>query len=207
MNPANPLSSLSGSNNSADFDRLCDLFVELGSCNPPAELHGIICGQLCAGSRLSANGWITLAVEQMELSELPDSGRALLQTLYDQTLKQLLGGEYGLRLLLPDEEDEIEVRSEALGQWCHGFLAGFGLAQVKADQLSEEVVSVLQDFAAIAQIDLEVEEAEENEVDFMEVSEYVRMAALTVFAECNISELPSSASGQNPANTQKPFLH
>ncbi len=199
MIPTNPQSSLSGSNNSADFDRLCDLFVELGSCNPPAELHGIICGQLSAGIRLSATGWITLAVEQMEVTELPDESRAMLQALYDQTLKQLLGGEYGLRLLLPDEEDEIEVRSEALGQWCHGFLAGFGLANVKGDELSEEVIDVLQDFAAIAQIDLDLEEAEENEVGLMEVSEYVRMASLTVFAECNTSDIPASP--------KKPSLH
>ncbi|MCL6415686.1 UPF0149 family protein [Aestuariirhabdus sp. Z084] len=176
---------LSGQNNAVDFDDLCNLFVELESCNAPAELHGIMCGQLAAGKRLSANEWIALAIEQMQLSELPDAARAMLQAFYDQTLKQLLGGEFGLRLLLPDEEDEIEIRAEALGQWCHGFLGGFGLASPKADALSEEVVGVLQDFAEIAQIQLDMEESEENEVSLMEVSEYVRMGALVVFSECN----------------------
>ncbi|WP_426415115.1 UPF0149 family protein [Aestuariirhabdus sp. LZHN29] len=177
--------TLSGQNSADDFDDLCNLFVELESCNAPAELHGIICGQLAAGKRLSANDWIALAVEQMQLSELPDEARGMLQELYDQTLKQLLGGEFGLRLLLPDEEDEMPIRAEALGQWCSGFLGGFGLANPKAGVLGEEVVSVLEDLAEIAQIQLDLEESEENEVSLMEVSEYVRMGVMVVYTECN----------------------
>ncbi|WP_164880940.1 UPF0149 family protein [Aestuariirhabdus litorea] len=191
--------TLSGHNSADDFDELCNLFVELESCNAPAELHGMICGQLAAGKRLSANDWIALAVEQMQLSELPDDARALLQALYDQTLKQLLAGEYGLRLLLPDEEEELQVRAEALGQWCHGFLSGFGLAGQGVESLSEAVVEILRDLAEIAQVQLDLEESEENEVSLMEVSEYVRMGALVVFADCN----PSVPVSQPPT----PSLH
>ena len=51
--------------------------------------------------------------------------------------------------------------------------------------MSEETREVLNDFSRIALVDQEDEEASEteNEVNFMEIEEYVRMAAITVFVQ------------------------
>lgn len=43
---------------------------------------------------------------------------------------------------------------------------------------------MLRDFVAISQVQTDLDESEANEVDFMEVMEYVRMAVLMVFSEC-----------------------
>lgn len=67
-----------------------------------------------------------------------------------------------------------------MGQWCEGFLGGFGLVE-RSGELSEEADSALRDFAAIAQVQTDLEESEANEVDYMEVMEYVRMAVLMLF--------------------------
>jgi hypothetical protein len=43
---------------------------------------------------------------------------------------------------------------------------------------------VLQDLAAIAQVQSALEESEDGESDYMEVMEYLRVAPLLLFSEC-----------------------
>ena len=87
-------------------------------------------------------------------------------------------------------------RALALGQWCQSFLTGFGLTA--GDRaLSSEAMEVLQDMAAIAQVQDSLEESEDGESDYMEVMEYLRVAPLLLFTEC-AKPLPSAA---------KPSLH
>ncbi len=77
----------------------------------------------------------------------------------------------------------LAQRTEALGQWCQGFLAGFGLT-AREGSLTGEAEEVLQDMAAIAQVQGQLEDSEDGETDYMEVMEYLRVAPLLLFAEC-----------------------
>jgi uncharacterized protein YgfB (UPF0149 family) len=101
-------------------------------------------------------------------------------------------------LLLPDEDDELGDRAAELGSWCQGFLHGFAVAEkVSGRSLSgkEEVQEILSDFAAVAEIDSDDEDdSEEAENDFMQLTEYVRMASLTLYALCSVelAEKPDS---------------
>ncbi len=167
-----------------DYDRFDQLFRQLDAAGYPAELHGHLVGRLSAGSRLEHGIWLDVAREVMDGRGSPsEADRVLLIQLYDATLAQLMGSGFELVLLLPDDETPIEQRAQALGQWCEGFLGGFGLA-AREHPLSEEAEGVLADFAAIAQVQTDLEESEANEVDFMEVMEYARMAVLMLFSEC-----------------------
>ncbi len=67
---------------------------------------------------------------------------------------------------------------------CQGFLAGFGLTY-RANALSVEATEVLQDLAAIAQVQDALEESDDGESDYMEVMEYLRVAPLLLFTEVN----------------------
>ena len=88
-----------------------------------------------------------------------------------------------LLVMLPDDEQPLLQRAQAMGQWCQGFLTGFGLTA--GDRaLSGEAVEVLEDLASIAQVEEALEESEDGESDFMEVMEYLRVAPLLLFAEC-----------------------
>ncbi|WP_032672962.1 UPF0149 family protein, partial [Pseudomonas syringae] len=99
-------------------------------------------------------------------------------------------------LLLPGDDEPLTERAAALGQWCQGFLAGFGLA-IGEKVLGSEAKAVLEDLAAIAQVQDALEESEDGETDFMEVMEYMRVAPLLLFTEFN-----------EPAEPQpKPSLH
>jgi len=100
-------------------------------------------------------------------------------------------------LLLPSDDAPLGERAIALGQWCQGFLAGFGLT-ARDTALSTEAMEVLQDLAAIAQVQDALEESDDGENDYMEVMEYLRVAPLLLFTE--------SAKASAPA-TAKPSLH
>lgn len=179
-----------------DYDRYTQLFSDHGAAGNPSELHGHLIGRLSAGSRLDHGAWLSVATEVIDGTSAPgEAGKILLLQLHDASLAQLSGSGFELTLLIPDDSATIDHRTRALGQWCEGFLGGFGLVE-REQELSEEVDSVLKDFAAIAQVQADLEESEANEVDFMEVMEYVRMAVLMVFSECQ----PAEAQDQPPAS-------
>ena len=107
--------------------------------------------------------------------------------LYQLTQQQFEASDFGFELLLPDDDQMLAQRAEALGSWCSGFLSGFGLATGKrGEKLSAEAQDGLRDLAQIAQIAADSDvDSDEDEADLMEVQEYVRMAAMLMFNECN----------------------
>lgn len=190
-----------------DFDTLTDLLVEEGLLTlSPAELHGLLCGQVAAGARFDP---VTLFARIGELLDLEPFSRELTRTgimqLYLATLQQLQAPDFSFELVLPDDDQPLAGRADALGWWCSGFLSGFGLQERKGSQgLSIEGQETLRDLAQIVQITTAADaEAEEDENDLMEVQEYVRMAALLVFSECNEPDgQPSDAAAETA-----PVLH
>ncbi|MBL4835826.1 MAG: UPF0149 family protein [Pseudomonas sp.] len=177
-----------------DFDRYAQLFNDLGGVAFPAELHGHLVGRLAAGARYDHGTWLNVAQELLDTrGSLTEAGKVQLIQLHDASLAELVGPGFDITLLLPDDSATVDRRTQALGQWCEGFLGGFGLVE-RNNELSEEADSALRDFAAIAQVQTDLEESEANEVDYMEVMEYVRMAVLMLFSECQ----PASDSETKP---------
>ncbi len=90
--------------------------------------------------------------------------------------------------LLPEDDTPMALRLEALGLWCGGFLAGLGagfgagsaVAQDPQD-LPEQAQEIVEDFAAIAEIDVESSGAgsrEQAEAELAELQEFVKVGAL-----------------------------
>jgi hypothetical protein len=165
---------------SVQFDELANSLLPLGALNSPSELQGLLCGKLCGGIALTEINWLLEAVEFLDFTQAPDeSVRELLSRLYHATRAQLRG-DFGLQLMLPDDDSDIAERVTALSQWCHGFLSGFGSAGAKAE-LSDDARDTLQDLAALVQIT--ADDDDDSEADYMEVTEYVRIAAASLFYE------------------------
>lgn len=167
------------------FTMLNRLIVPRGSLNSAAELHGMLCGKLSGGAQMTPDSWLAAAVEFLDLTDAPDTEVATaLDQLLSDTREQLGSEHFALALVLPDDEVPMEQRVEALGQWCHGFLSGFGSAGISGDRkLSPEAAEALRDFAAIAQIEPAPENGEQSEANLMEVTEYVKVAALSLYLE------------------------
>ena len=98
-------------------------------------------------------------------------------------------------LMLPDDEEPLEARVEALGVWCQGFVFGLAAGGVKEDSdLPDDSKELIKDILEIsragyvaddeAELSASVENNnEEDEVALMEVTEYVRMGTLLIYEE------------------------
>lgn len=180
------------------FDEVADRLVELGGGSHPSELHGLLCGLLTGGERPGVEAWQRQVAGMLGGEPLDEVSGQLFARMYALALTQLSQGDLSLQLLLLDDEEPMEQRTEALGLWCHGFLSGFGEGAASR-QLSKEINGILHDFSEIAQIQTSGDDdgSDENERFFMEVSEYVRMALLNIFAELSPVEDKTAAPAQN----------
>lgn len=172
------------------------LLESLGLSVSPAELHGLLLGRCCGGAGFDAEPWLQEATEF--LGRLPEGQlhQALLG-LQEMARQELTGDDMALTLLLPRDEVSLKERAQALGLWCQGFLNGLGLA-VGSKTLTSEALETLQDLEAIAQISSQLEESEDQEVDYMEVMEYLRVAPLLVYAECTQASEPAESTQSEP---------
>ncbi|WP_020210650.1 UPF0149 family protein [Gilvimarinus chinensis] len=176
------------------FELWDERFAPLEALNSPAELQGMLCGRLC-GTPLNEADWLRLVNDFMALTDEPDQATtdALLDFL-KQTRGQLGGEGFSFVLLLPDDEQSMSERVEALSQWCHGFLSGFGASgAVEQGEVNPDIADTLEDFSAIVQIESSDNDAASAESDFIEVAEYVRMSALTLYQAFHGSDAAASA--------------
>ncbi|MBW5414039.1 UPF0149 family protein [Pseudomonas sp. MAG002Y] len=161
----------------------------------PAELHGHLMGRICAGAGFDESDWLVAATDL--LGGAPsDRLKSALIGLLGMVQQEFATNEVAIVLLLPTDEAPLKERLAAMAQWCQGFLSGFGLASRTAE-LSNEAKEVLQDLAAIAQVQDTLEESEEGENDYMEVTEYLRVAPAILYSEY----------GKNPSPAPKPSIH
>lgn len=189
-----------------DFDLVANLFVEEGiQVVSPSELHGLFSGQLAAGVRLDADAILRNAAQLMDVNAFKqENTKVALLALYQCTLAQFESNDMDFTVLLPADDEELAQRVSMLGCWCSGFLAGFGLQGKHSNStLSSDTRESLQDLSQIAQIELEGEETDDNESDMMEVQEYVRMAALMLFTECNTADI----SDKEESKPSQPTVH
>ena len=97
-----------------------------------AEAHGILCGMLCGEHKIDKALWIKHVLgETVNGDILADEAGRRLSLLKAYTFEKLDAPECSFTPLLPDDEQSIFVRTQALGGWCEGFLFGMGLSGVK----------------------------------------------------------------------------
>ncbi|NQZ33068.1 MAG: UPF0149 family protein [Oceanospirillaceae bacterium] len=167
----------------------------------PAELHGLVAGQLASGARLTQALWLQMANDFLDIENFnQESSKVGLVALYEQSLTQLESLTMSLDILIPDDEYEIHQRVESLGLWVQGFLAGFGTQGRQSDKsMSEDAKEMLNDLAQISQVaSVDLEESEDSEQNFFELSEYVSMGAVFIFTECNVAPATMAESEIKP---------
>jgi yecA family protein len=114
---------------------------------------------------------------------------------YDETVERLKSADMSFRPLLPDDDYAIEQRLEALIAWVRGFLEGMALSAGESlGQAPDEIRELIEDLVAISQLSDEEEQGDESEHQLMEIIEYVRLGALSVFTEFNPPEKPKKAA-------------
>ena len=158
---------------------LAALHAGLGA--DPSELHGALCGWLSGGGEDTVNWPARVLADDALAAPEPDSP---LQALRIATVSQLEDRGFGFELLLPELEESLSARADALFEWCRGFLGGFGLAAGASPPLSDEAGEALQDLARLAQAAPESGDDDEDEDALAEIEEFVRVAVLLLHGDC-----------------------
>jgi len=171
------------------------------------ELHGGLCGALCAGKVEAATSWID---ECLTACDMEDSAlqalRERCRELGLDTWRRLMGAEFEFCLLLPSEHATLPERVSALALWCHGFLSGLGLAAgcspgaepsrgTAGEETFASVEEIMADFAEISRAGLSAAERRNvTEADFAlaELIEYVRVSVQIVFEELEPTRAPAT---------------
>ena len=102
------------------------------------------------------------------------------------TLAQINDPSCDFQLFLPDDEEDLRERVEALTAWCQGFVYGLavgGLSDIK--DLPEDTMELIKDIIEIskAESDRESDPTEEDEQAYVEIVEYIRTGTLLISEE------------------------
>ena len=180
-----------------EYEVLEELLSSSGSPLPPAELHGGLCGLICANGQRAAMSWLESLLEDCSGDSASLSELAVgLSTLGEETFSAFTGSSLEFRPLLPDDDSGVDVRSDALAHWCHGFLSGLVIGglelDAERDHLPADIHELVGDFAEISKAGADAAEIEDPELgarSLFELIEYVRVGAQLIFEELLPSEL------------------
>jgi uncharacterized protein YgfB (UPF0149 family) len=179
------------------FREIAAVLESAGSQVAAAEGHGCLCGALCTTADYSIQRWLDELIGDEDEDQDDDSLRdAPLRLLFTDTNRALRGGEMEFEPLLPDDDEPLEQRANALAQWCQGFLYGFGTGKpVRPDDLNNQVTEILRDVSDMARATVDVGAAgEEEEGAYAELIEYLRVGVQLIHDEL----APVRESDDNP---------
>jgi len=187
-----------------DFNEFADHLLDQGLLASPSLLHGCLSGLLGAGASQEPEYALNALRASLNLDLYGELASRVMQ-LYSVTAAALQDDEYVFHPLLPDDDEEIELRTAALASWCEGFLAGFAYRvadlDVSGGLQSGEVGEVLRDIAAMAQAEAgDYEDEEDAENNFSELVEYLRVAVMNVFMDigAGVAERAESSKATRP---------
>ncbi len=167
------------------YRSLDDWLVDQNSQPRASEMQGLLAGLMAANLDVLPQDYLAHLAEYADLqpNQLTQITE-VLETLFGKLHSSWSGLGLDFELLIPDGDELIEERADALGAWCESFLAGLGLSGelTKNQRLSEDTRQALEDLSEIARIETDSSE-DSIEKDFADVSEHVRLAALLVATE------------------------
>lgn len=165
-----------------DYSEIQRALAEAHSLADAAEAHGTLAGSLCAASGYRFEDWLAEILPEGQAG--PHSTDALRE-LFERTAGALGGLEMDFAPLLPRDEEPLDARATALGQWCQGFLYGLGSSSLNDIKgLPGDVGEVVRDLSEITQVGVDAEEGlESNEGAYAELVEFVRVGVQLVFDE------------------------
>ncbi len=178
----------------SNYAQIQRLMAASGAVAEPAEAHGTLAGALCATGAYRLEDWLA---EILPEGVAPDAAATLLRDIYDETRAALNDTQMQFELLMPDDEEPIEQRTEALTLWCNGFVYGLGTCGAPdPERLPGDAGEIIRDLAQFMRAGVDQGEGPEaNEVALAELVEFVRVGVQVVFEELGALRQPSPPPG------------
>ena len=174
----------------SEFAELDRALARAGAWMGASQAHGLLCGVLCTPGEASAETWVREALGELEPGDVlgEECGR-LLRAMYVETLSQLNMEEAVFYAVLPSDDEPLDARTEALRDWCEGFILGLSIGGVSDfELLPDDSREIIRDIFEMTGMDVRPDPTEEQEAAYMEIVEYIRVGVLLVRAELVLSE-------------------
>jgi len=162
-----------------------------------SELHGCLWGLYCGESDRSKINW-----RQSLASLLDEETQSLsvdlvncIETIKTNICQQLDDGLFEAPLMLPADEEPLNVRLEGLVNWCEGWLLGFGMSHQHQVKLSNDGQEALVDIRDISHVDTSIheeideDEHEDMEKDFNQLCEHVKIATQLIQSDITFAKM------------------
>ena len=171
------------------FEELDDALQRCGVSWDAAQTHGLLTGRLAVAGVPAGPGWLQ---QVLEGTDETDAFRAecqkMLDALYQGTFWQLTERLSEFMPLLPVDDTDAEQRVLAIAHWCEGFLHGLVSSrheQLLKDRLAAEPLSdIIRDMLQITRAGIDEDSDDEtNEAAYVEIVEYIRVAAQLAYEE------------------------
>jgi len=176
-----------------NFERnFYDLEISLRECGSgwhAAQCHGLLCARLSVIGVSALNVCLEQIFENIEHdTSCVKFCDLMLQDLFKKTWMQLVERQSGFILYLPDNKSSVDKRTNALAQWCDGFLHGIVTGKnpkILKEFLNKEPSSlIIKDMLEITRASVDEQaEVEENEQAYIEIMEYIRVGAQLIYEE------------------------
>lgn len=172
-----------------DHDRLDDALKRCGASWDAAQTHGLLTGRLAVAGVSAGPEWLRQVLEGTDESNaLRSECQEMLDTLYQSTFWQLSERLSEFAPLLPDDDNDAGERTAAMAHWCEGFLHGLVSAkhgdEVRDRLAAEPLADIIRDMLQITRAEFDdTADDETNEAAYVELVEYLRVAAQLAYEE------------------------
>lgn len=181
-----------------DFEQVNEAISPFPELESPAFIQGMLIGLLCGDNDLQEAVWVKKLIEEAQIKSVKESFLKVLDEVFQETNKGLNGSGFELEFCIPDDNESLIFRAAMLGQLCEGVLYGLGLIGALNESekdIPENVRELVDDLGQISRIDIsELNDAkalgEQEESDFMELIEFVKVGILTINEELNPTQAP-----------------
>ena len=167
----------------SSFTHLENTLSEASAAMGAAECDGALYGSLISAGEASREHWLTEVLGSGGYQGAERCWR-LLEGNWQAAAELIESESYNFSPLLPLDNEPLSHRTQALGEWCGGFLFGLGIGGVdELDDFSYEAQEVIEDLSEITRIEATSGRDESTEVAFAQLTEYVRVGVQILLDE------------------------
>jgi len=142
-------------------------------------LFGFIAAKIMRGERdielalADLRGQLSLSFEQ------ENEFAPIWAQMYAAGNESLTTEYFSLTSLIPSDDHPLSMRLFCLVDLVKGILGGLDIEAYEKDfQENEAIQEIFQDFQAITEMDVDAEDSNDNEKNYMEIEEYIRMGVM-----------------------------
>jgi yecA family protein len=166
---------------SVSYSKLESTLNKLGAQLTAAETHGLLTGMLSLTKPLKEDAWRAAVLENLDCAQPTKGQWGVLSAASDEIKQEFEHPSFGFKMLLPNDNTALDQRIDALGYWCRGYLSGLGLVGITKEDLENDVIKELvHDLSQIAHVSVETDASDDDEHNYVELVEYVRVAVQNI---------------------------